>query len=203
MLLSSYYSYIIKMNNTPPQKTLDKVSWEEFKSRKIEQLQEILARLDGRLKESHPSPQNQYNLDLDMLPVLSAWNSIPFTYTVNSASGTMREHGTHECRNNIPGEPHGFIMAYSFQRHPSFEEFRRGLSEIPGFDTALSKLGENTYYFKKPIQHDENLYMHLPRLWVPEEELNKSDSYLITKWEELIKYLAEFRGRVIKDNRFS
>lgn len=166
-----------------------KVSLELFNSRKEKELQGILDRTNSRLKEDHHS---DYNIDLDILPVLNAWNKILFTYTMNSASGTMKEHGTHECRNGVLGEPHGFIHAYSFQKHPLFEKFRQGLSELSGFDTSLSKPGENEYYFEICTSQDKGLYVHLLRIWAPKKDINKDDSYLITHWKKLELYLNNF-----------
>ena len=173
----------------------DRVTWQEFQDRKLNSLQEILERTESRIREGKPS---DYNIDLDLLPILNAWNSIPFNYTFCSASGTMKEHRTHECRNGLGGEPHGFIWAHSFQNHPDFEKFNKLILRLEWFDSSSSKPDENYNLGSKYETKNKGLYRYALKIWVPQEEINKSDFYLNKNWKDLKNKLIRFRQSLYK-----
>ncbi len=175
-------------------KTLEKtISWKEFQSRKHEERKEILKLVASRIEEGHDF---NYNLDLDIVPLVNTWDDIPFSFTIDSCSGTPKEHGWRKGYGHYAGletNPNAALTAHSYIAHPLFERFKIFLEESLSEKADLSKSNVHG------LEGYEGIYLHSISVWVPEEIKQSGDlKYLDKFWKDFHNNLKEF----ISDYRY-
>jgi hypothetical protein len=164
------------------------ITWQEFQERKNRTLKEILERAASRVEFGYPS---RYDLDLDMLPIIANWNKIPFSFTIESCSGTPGEHkhreGKYSPVNGREGNPHAYLYAHSYMAHPAFDKFQSFLEQKLSDKADIRKSGPHS------LSGYEGIYLHCIKLWVPEQVIASGDfGYLDRFWKEFNSQLRDF-----------
>jgi hypothetical protein len=162
------------------------INWQEFVTRKHRNLREVLERAAATIESGVGS---RYNLDLGMLPTISLWDRLPFSFTTQTCSGMPKEHESNKYSsvNGYAGNPNAILYAHSYMKHPLFNKFN-------GF---LEQDIESRADMKKSKVHGlkeyEGLYLHLMEVWVPEEVQKSGDlEYLDRFWKGFNSRLGEF-----------
>jgi hypothetical protein len=171
---------------SPHEKALMK--WEEFQGMKHKELRDVLKRYEKRMKYRRPDLNS---LDRDMLPVILAWDDIPFSFTIEGCSGTPGEHKHKNGYSPVGGckcNPHAYLLALSYMGHPKFNDFRDFLENNLSGKADISESHERDQWGSGGI------YLHVINLWVPEKVQQSGDlEYLDRFWEgfetELERYL--------------
>jgi hypothetical protein len=189
LLLTSSMNCILE---TPGIDTVSRVkatiTWEEFQRRKDNERRVVLERAASRIESGWPS---HYNLDLDMLPIIYTWSRTPFSFTIESCSGTPSEHehreGKYSPVNGFQGNPYAYLYAHSYMAHPLFNGFREFLEDYLSDKADIRKSQEHG------LEGFEGIYLHIINLWVPEEVQQSADSeYLDRFWKEFHSELKSY-----------
>jgi hypothetical protein len=162
------------------------IRWSEFFRRKAHEQKSLEKALKGRLKDGYNS---HINLDLDLYPIISEWNSNPWTFTIpSSCSGTPVEHGrdSYGPVNGFEGNPHACFTALSYMNHPMF-----GL-----FNAWVNSSSQGA--INKSIAHDregyEGLYVHYLEVNVPQQIIDSKDLVYLEKfWRKLKCGIGDFK----------
>jgi hypothetical protein len=160
--------------------------WSEFVRRKFHAQRKLEKALRGRLESGH---SNDIDLDLDLYPFLSEWNSNPWTFSIyGSCSGTPAEHGRkgYGPTGGRIGNPNALFYAHSFAAHPMLPLFNAWTNFSSEGVVNKSKLHEGEGY--------EGIYLHIFEVNVPEEVIgSKNLTYLEKFWQTFKSEIADFR----------
>ncbi|MFT4303754.1 MAG: hypothetical protein ACMXYG_04255 [Candidatus Woesearchaeota archaeon] len=163
-----------------------RVSWDEFQRRKDYARKEILTHAAARVLHDSPS---RYTLDLKLLPVLNAWDDIPFSFTVFSCSGIPQEHNetNYSPVNGLQGNPHALIHAHSYTAHPLFLRFNNFLEK--------SLEGKGDVHRSGPMKGEyySGIFLHVIHIDVPKVTQDNADlDYLTNLWNDFHLRLVDF-----------
>jgi len=162
------------------------MTWNEFVERKDRTRKEVLERAAARVEAGCPS---RYNLDLDMLPIISTWDRIPFSFTTQSCSGTPKEHNCKHYSpvNGLEGNANSILYAHSYMGHPLFEPLRSFL------EASIANEADTTKSHAHGLKEYGGLYLHMIEVWVPEEvKASGNLEYLDGFWNRFNRDLKEF-----------